>query len=696
MGPSLSISKANKYSVIVLLCFFFFFTKPSIAQMNGNFTVGGTNPDFETISEAIDSLGSGVNGNVVFNIRPGNYPGFNINSFPISGATDTITFQSENLDSSSVVIIGSVYLSSTSNLTFRSLTIRPVNGQTTTCLTLNKPDKIWFSKCRIEKTDNINFNPNDALVSILFDWSGGTKTVKFSQSVISAEQYTIRISGKYGRIDFENDSIYGTIRDDYGYPVKNYLHNTMHLNEGYLYTQNQYFEGNEVYLNNQWSWLDLAGNFKKNVFHCPVHIEGNQVHSNVFEEDVNLSYSTLSMVDNIIEKNIHIIYCHNSAIYYNNFEGDCIFTSDNQKVISNFFYGNVKFTQGPNQQIYNNNFGIDSKLEVYWCSAIIKNNILISDTIAQPAATEMKNNNFIPCPSCQVSMRGADASSYEALYVSDTDLHATNPVLIRKSSPLPAYFPNYDIDSVSRNTIPSMGANEICLHFPIGPIEQRCNDFICLEMCLDDFTGYYWAPSYLFPDSASSAPVIHPETSGYVYLCHADSGVVGSLYINVTPSLPLANQSYSTNGFEVQYENLSWCSTSVYWEFGDNTTSTEWSPDHTFSHSGIFHSKLTAYNLLGFNTLLFDTQILIVSNNTLDESGIKIYPNPATSHVIIEMEQISENKLLTVYDQRGKIVLESEFTDKMHKVDLSGFVPGLYLFKLISGKQTTIRKIVLQ
>jgi hypothetical protein len=688
---------ANKLKILIFLFLLFSLSRNCFAQMSGTFTIGGTNPDFENFYEAIASVCSnGVSGNVVFNVRPGNYPGFTITTIPVVGSNDTITFQAENQDPTSVIITGTVKFISTSNIALKNLTIHPFPGQTNTCITIDKSDKILFSHCRIEKTDNVNFSPDNALISLKYDWTGNVKSAKFSHSYISSELRTILIDGVKGKIDFEYDTINGAIHDNFGHPIKNYLHNTLYLNEGDMDIMNQYFEGNQIYLGSYYNWLSITGNVKGNEFYSTVHITASIVYNNLFHEPVTFSHSTMKMVENISEKETYVNFCHNSFFYFNKFFGDCKFSSDNQKVISNFFYGKAVFTTGPNQMIHHNNFGLESKLEIYLCSAKVKNNILVSDTIMQPLGTEMVNNNFIPCPTCQLTMIGDDASFYDAMYVSDSDLHATSPVLIHKAIPLQGYYYDYDIDSTLRQAVASIGANEVCLNFPIAEIEQRCNDFVCLDACIDDFTGYYWAPSWMFADSSASSPILHLETSDYVYLCHIDTGVVGSMFINVTPDKPLANQSHTANLFTVDYTNLSYCSTSVKWEFGDNTFSTLWAPTHTFPGSGIFHSKLIAYNQLGSDTCKFDTQILIVSQDENPENSFKIYPNPVETDITIEFGNFVKPYLLNIFDPLGRLVHQSNGSQKLEHIDLSGFKPGIYFFKIEMGQQIFTKKILVK
>ena len=72
----------------------------------GNYTIGGNNPDFETIADAVEMLNkSGVSCAVRFFIRPGDYT-VNVIIPPVPGASavNSITFMSENSDSTSVRI----------------------------------------------------------------------------------------------------------------------------------------------------------------------------------------------------------------------------------------------------------------------------------------------------------------------------------------------------------------------------------------------------------------------------------------------------------------------------------------------------------------------------------------------------------------------------------------------------------------
>ena len=101
----------------------------------GTYTIGGSDPDFESIREALAPLDSGgVAGPVTFNIRDGVYHDtLVINEFPGSGCETPVIFQSESQDSAAVTISNlglnnyPITLNGADGLIFRYLTVETVN-----------------------------------------------------------------------------------------------------------------------------------------------------------------------------------------------------------------------------------------------------------------------------------------------------------------------------------------------------------------------------------------------------------------------------------------------------------------------------------------------------------------------------------------------------------------------------------------
>ena len=76
----------------------------ALPQLNGNYTIGGTTPNYATIQVAVNDLNAqGVSGNVNFKLRPGVY-NEKITFGAVSGASPNavVTFESELADSASV------------------------------------------------------------------------------------------------------------------------------------------------------------------------------------------------------------------------------------------------------------------------------------------------------------------------------------------------------------------------------------------------------------------------------------------------------------------------------------------------------------------------------------------------------------------------------------------------------------------
>ncbi|MEO1803569.1 MAG: CARDB domain-containing protein [Bacteroidota bacterium] len=108
--------------------------QPALA---GSFTIGGISPDYTSITEAYAALQlGGILDTVIFNIRPGTYnERINMTTFPGNACGMPVIFQSETLDSSSVIInfdanssANYIFnLDGVDGLTFRSLTFQALD-----------------------------------------------------------------------------------------------------------------------------------------------------------------------------------------------------------------------------------------------------------------------------------------------------------------------------------------------------------------------------------------------------------------------------------------------------------------------------------------------------------------------------------------------------------------------------------------
>jgi parallel beta-helix repeat protein len=150
---------------------------PLQAQLSGNYTIGGTSPDYNNFTQAAAALAAGVSGPVVFNVRPGTYTE-QITLPQIAGASsaNTITFQSEN-GLASTVILTNASTVTTANFTvlfngadwvrFRNITLRATGttfGIVVRFGTTNASTDNLFEGCVIEGVNVASTSLDHSLV----------------------------------------------------------------------------------------------------------------------------------------------------------------------------------------------------------------------------------------------------------------------------------------------------------------------------------------------------------------------------------------------------------------------------------------------------------------------------------------------------------------------------------------------------
>jgi hypothetical protein len=85
--------------------------------------------------------------------------------------------------------------------------------------------------------------------------------------------------------------------------------------------------------------------------------------------------------------------------------------------------------------------------------------------------------------------------------------------------------------------------------------------------------------------------------------------------------------------------------------------------------------------------------IIVVHN--LVRSETTAYPNPATDFIYINVNSL-EDAELQVFNQNGKLIYQEKTTEEVTQIDLSGFTPGTYYYKMLDkdGGVKTTQKFV--
>jgi hypothetical protein len=83
------------------------------------------------------------------------------------------------------------------------------------------------------------------------------------------------------------------------------------------------------------------------------------------------------------------------------------------------------------------------------------------------------------------------------------------------------------------------------------------------------------------------------------------------------------------------------------------------------------------------------TGIETIENNKI----IKVYPNPVSDELIIEIEGNKESVEFEIYNSIGQVVYYGNVLEKT-TVKTTAFAPGVYLIKLENGKKFEFKKII--
>jgi PKD repeat protein len=208
------------------------------------------------------------------------------------------------------------------------------------------------------------------------------------------------------------------------------------------------------------------------------------------------------------------------------------------------------------------------------------------------------------------------------------------------------------------------------------------------------------AESYVWSNGGGTTQSITVTSSGTysVTVTNANAcdgaGTSAPITVTVLPA-PVASATYTVNGNVVTFTNTTTNGVSYSWNFGDQTTSVEVSPVHTFAANGTYTVVLSA---VGGNAVTVcnsaTTLTITISGVGLDEqtvlTGLVASPNPFTSEV--NFEGLTEKVQFQLFDMAGKVIAESSITPESSSVELLNLTAGVYFAHLTTS--TGARQIV--
>jgi parallel beta-helix repeat protein len=441
---------------LVFLSIFTFITQISYSQgMSGSYTIGGTNPDFNTFKQAYDTLYSkGVSGAVVFNVRQGTYnQQILMNHVSGMSSTNTVTFQSDNGDSSQVILTYTpsssanyvVWLNGADYFTFKQITIQATGSQYAMPVRIES-SSIYnnFIRCRIIGSATNNSTQN---LSLIYEGSGNNTNNLIEQCYL--------LNGSYGIYASSADNL--IIKKNVF--INQYYHSIYLTSCDACKIESNLFYGDRlqsyyaVYLSDCDDDIEIT----KNSIHMK---QGSYA---FYLTSCNASSSSYGLIaNNFISATgsgtfygFYLNDCSYQNIYYNSVNVKRGYSSSYCIRLNKSYYGSTS-----NIQLQNNSFVIEGGYCIHadYSSAINVsdyNNLYSGGYIGY-----WYNSSYSTLSSWQTaSNKDANSVSFDPIYVSDTDLHVQNYLLDNKGYAVSGV--SEDIDGETRSLSSSdIGADE--------------------------------------------------------------------------------------------------------------------------------------------------------------------------------------------------------------------------------------------
>jgi subtilisin family serine protease len=295
--------------------------------------------------------------------------------------------------------------------------------------------------------------------------------------------------------------------------------------------------------------------------------------------------------------------------------------------------------------------------------------------------------------------------------VAATDSLGTGPSWTNYGSWVDVAAPGVDIMSTYRNPDDPDPANN---YVAVMSGTSMSTPHICgiaalLESCDSDLTG---------PQKFS---LIVNNTTAYTDTRNLGSGIANAHLALVAAGCEpapceiaadfSADPTAGESPLEVQFTDLSTGAESWDWHFGDDSTSTDQSPIHTYDHSDTFTVTLIVTNYCGADTLVRTDYIGVTPTMTgigdtpsIVGTTTWAYPNPFSrgTNVFFHLDRPGEVRI-TVYDASGRQVrtlVAGAYPAGTHQVEFDArgdggrrLASGIYFYRFVAPGVSVTRKM---
>jgi hypothetical protein len=222
---------------------------------------------------------------------------------------------------------------------------------------------------------------------------------------------------------------------------------------------------------------------------------------------------------------------------------------------------------------------------------------------------------------------------------------------------------------------------------------QGQNSVIYAVPTIANATSYVWTiPNGTTGSSTTNSIIVNygsSAVSGGIEVfgqngCGSGNASIIAVYVNTMPSTPLA----ILNGNVLQSSSV----TGNQWYNQNGIIIGATSQYYTPTVNGNYYVIVTT-NGCGSNPSNTINYVVTGVLQNMSDNAIKIYPNPVTDELILEMDGNNSKLDFEILNTLGQVVFKGNLTEKT-VVPTSNFSQGVYLIKLDNGKTFDFKKIV--
>ncbi len=210
----------------------------------------------------------------------------------------------------------------------------------------------------------------------------------------------------------------------------------------------------------------------------------------------------------------------------------------------------------------------------------------------------------------------------------------------------------------------------------------------------DAFSTPLWAEVPVIPGETYTVAIAIADAGDGAF----DSGIFLSIESIGGDSLLPVNVAFDAlvpppgGGNTVQFDNNTFWATQWTWDFGDGTTSTERTPEHTYAAPGTYTVQLKASNWCSTETFTQTVQLGVSSTNEPAETVFQVSPNPTHGLATLQLHQAA-NARVRVTNLEGRTVLDRTLNNGA-TLSLTDQPNGIYTVQVITNGQVFTQKLV--